>query len=73
MLGMHPEIQQKVYEETIEILGHDRQMTPEDLTLFQYTERVIKETMRLFPIGPLIVRAVDEDTKLSLLTLSFIF
>lgn len=35
----------------------------------EYIERVIKETMRLFPVGPLIVRSVSDDLKMGDYTL----
>ncbi|XP_046734901.1 cytochrome P450 4C1-like [Diprion similis] len=65
MLASHPNVQNKVYEELSEIFGNDdndeRTVTHEDLPRMEYMERVIKETMRLFPIGPVLVRAVTED------------
>lgn len=69
MLGMHPEVQQKVYEEIIDVLGHDRPITPEDMPKLQYTERFIKETLRLFPPGPFILRQVQGDFQLEEYTL----
>ncbi|XP_046607278.1 cytochrome P450 4C1-like [Neodiprion virginianus] len=65
MLASYPNVQNKVYEELYEIFGNDdndeRTVTHEDLPRMEYMERVIKETMRLFPIGPILVRAVTED------------
>lgn len=59
---MHPEIQEKVYEELDCIFdGSDRPVSCDDLPRMKYLERVIRETLRLFPIGPLIVRAITED------------
>ncbi|KAF2885094.1 hypothetical protein ILUMI_21097 [Ignelater luminosus] len=64
MLGMFSEIQDKVYEEVMDVLGSDRPVECKDLIKFVYLERVIKETMRLFPVGPLLVRAITEDIEL---------
>lgn len=66
MLGMHPEVQHKVWEELDVIFGGDstRKITFEDLSHMTYLEKVIKETLRLFPAGPVIVRSVDEDIQL---------
>ncbi|CAG9820625.1 unnamed protein product [Phaedon cochleariae] len=61
MLGLHQDLQEKVYNEITEIIGHDRPVDPSDLPKLKYTERFIKETLRLFPIAGIIVRAVDED------------
>lgn len=59
---MHQDIQEKVYEELHNIFeGSDRPVLCEDLPRMTYLERVIKETMRIFPVGPLIVRAISED------------
>lgn len=61
MLGMHQGVQDLVYDEVIDVLGQEGQILYSDLPHLDYTERAIKEAMRLFPIGPLIVRAVEED------------
>lgn len=66
MLGMHLEIQNKVYEEILNIVGeNDHSITFEDLPKMKYLERVIKETMRLFPVGAIIGRSATEDVQLS--------
>lgn len=64
MLGMHPEIQQKVYEEIMDVIGPDRPVEHSDLPQLKYTERFIKEVLRLFPVGPLVVRAHETDINL---------
>ncbi|XP_014482014.1 PREDICTED: cytochrome P450 4C1-like isoform X2 [Dinoponera quadriceps] len=65
MLANHPEIQEKVYEELLKIYGtQDPKSAPvkfEDLQHMNYLERVIKETLRLFPVAPLIGRRLTED------------
>lgn len=48
----------------MEIIGPDRNIFPEDLPKMKYTERVIKETLRLFPIGPFLARYTADDIKL---------
>lgn len=48
----------------MDVLGSDRPVECKDLVKFVYLERVIKETMRLFPVGPMLVRAITEDIKL---------
>lgn len=42
----------------------DRQLVKEDLLNLKYLERVVKESMRLFPPVPLIIRKVLEDITL---------
>lgn len=60
MLGTHPEVQDKVYEEVSEILGRGEPQQ-EDLNEMKYLERVIKETLRLFPPVPGVGRKLDHD------------
>ncbi|CAH1111817.1 unnamed protein product [Psylliodes chrysocephalus] len=64
MLGLHQDLQEKVYNEIIDVLGPDRQPEPSDLPKFKYLERFIKETQRLFPLAGLIAREVEEDINL---------
>lgn len=65
MLASYPEIQEKTYQEIFEIYGdsdpEDCPIKPEDLQRMPYLERVIKETMRLFPVGPVILRKLSDD------------
>ncbi|KAF5292049.1 hypothetical protein FQR65_LT11315 [Abscondita terminalis] len=68
MLGMYPEIQEKVYEEVIDVLGPDKPVECTDLNKFQYMERVMRETMRMFPVGPMLPRTITQDIKLETCT-----
>lgn len=62
MLGLHQEIQENVYQEIYSIFGEtDRDPSLQDLDQMVYTERVIKESMRLFPVGPLLLRKTQKD------------
>jgi len=63
LLAMHPEIQQKVYDEIIRVLpdADNSAVTHEKLNELTYLEQVMNETLRLFPIVPMIARKVTED------------
>ncbi|KAL0114885.1 hypothetical protein PUN28_010425 [Cardiocondyla obscurior] len=64
---------EKVYEELLEIYSKETvQSTPieyNDVQYMQYLERVIKETMRIFPPVPLVGRKVVNNIKLGKVTL----
>ncbi|XP_071571445.1 cytochrome P450 4g15-like [Temnothorax nylanderi] len=65
VLGNHPDIQARVHEELDTIFGDsDRQCTFQDTLNMKYLERVIMETLRLFPPVPLIARHLNEDVKI---------
>ncbi|KAK5638116.1 hypothetical protein RI129_012411 [Pyrocoelia pectoralis] len=64
MLGMFPDVQEKVYQEVIDVLGPCRSVEASDLGRFTYMERVMRETMRIFPVGPLLGRAITKDIQL---------
>lgn len=58
-------MQARVYEELDTIFGDsDRQCTFQDTLEMKYLERVIMETLRLFPPVPIIARQLNEDVKL---------
>lgn len=42
-------------------MGTERFPQQEDMSKLLFTERFIKETMRLFPAGPFISRKISED------------
>ncbi|XP_031132345.1 cytochrome P450 CYP736A12-like [Ipomoea triloba] len=54
-LFKHPEIMKKVKKEIERQVGYDRMVEEEDLEHFEYLEMVIKESLRLHLIVPLLV------------------
>nr|XP_049704918.1 cytochrome P450 4V2 [Helicoverpa armigera]WRX06003.1 CYP340G1 [Helicoverpa armigera] len=64
LIGSHPEVQRKMYEEMIDVLGPTRDVEKDDIKKLVYTEAVIKEALRVLPIGPALMRNVDKDVKL---------
>ncbi|KAM9798364.1 cholesterol 24-hydroxylase-like [Neosynchiropus ocellatus] len=60
-LGRYPEILEKVRKEVDEVLGMKQEINNEDLGQLVYLSQVLKEVLRLYPIGPLIPRRVNED------------
>ncbi|XP_001951034.3 cytochrome P450 4C1 [Acyrthosiphon pisum] len=65
LLAIHPEIQDKVYDEIYEVLGDgDQTITIEDTTKLVYLEQCLRETLRLYPIGPLLLRQLQDDVKI---------
>uniref|UniRef100_A0A336LJ96 CSON006022 protein n=1 Tax=Culicoides sonorensis TaxID=179676 RepID=A0A336LJ96_CULSO len=64
MLAMHPEIQEKVFQEII--LNDTGEMDPsiDVLSQLNFMEMVIKETLRHFPVGPVIGRKATANVPL---------
>ncbi|XP_058451458.1 cytochrome P450 4C1-like [Malaya genurostris] len=72
MLAMHQDIQEKMYNEIVNVIGSQDPSIPvhnDHLANLNYTEMVIKETMRLFPVGAVIGRTCTAPTKISKATL----
>lgn len=65
MLAMYPEVQERCYQEIVEVCpGEDQLVSAEDVAHLTYLEMVCKETMRLFPVGPMLARVTTGDIKL---------
>ncbi|XP_075972264.1 cytochrome P450 4g15-like [Anticarsia gemmatalis] len=65
LLGIHKEIQNKVYNELYEIFGDsDRPVTFADTLEMKYLERVILESLRMYPPVPIIARKLNRDVKI---------
>lgn len=69
MVATFPEVQQQIYEELYQMYGsndpEDVSITLEDIKKMKYLERVIKETLRLFPAGPIIGRILSKDFRVN--------
>ncbi|KAB7504045.1 Cytochrome P450 4C1 [Armadillidium nasatum] len=62
LLGCHPSIQNKVYEELEAIFGKsDRAAASSDIREMKYLECCIKESLRLFPSVPIYGRELKEN------------
>lgn len=60
-MAIFQDVQQKVYDEINEVFpSDDIDITVENLGKLQYMERVIKETLRIAPVGPVIFRETRE-------------
>ncbi|XP_043278531.1 cytochrome P450 4C1-like isoform X2 [Venturia canescens] len=69
MFAMHPEIQEKARKEIREIWSEDEPVTLEHLNRMKYLECCVKETLRLFPIAPLLIRHLKSELALGTCTL----
>ena len=69
LLSQHPEIEARVHEEAVAVLG-DRPASSDDYPRLRTTERVIKESMRLYPPVYTIGRQLMEDFELGGFTLN---
>ncbi|GFU03020.1 cytochrome P450 4c3 [Nephila pilipes] len=63
LIGIYPDIQEKIHEELDRIFGTDteRDVTESDLNDLKYLNCVLKETNRLYAVAPIIGRLVKED------------
>ncbi|XP_065082894.1 probable cytochrome P450 313a4 [Ochlerotatus camptorhynchus] len=72
MLSIHQDVQDRVYREISSVfddLCDHNYLDQSSLSRLTYMERVFKETMRLFPIAPLVGRKVDADIRLETITI----
>ncbi|XP_050423131.1 cytochrome P450 4C1-like [Adelges cooleyi] len=70
MLAIHQDIQDKVYDEIYEVLGDgDQPIAIEDTSKLVYLEQCINETLRLYPVAPLLFRHLTDDIEITNCTL----
>lgn len=70
MLAMHPEIQERLFEELERVCDSaDEYLSCERIQQLAYLDCVLKEVMRMFPVAPFIVRCCTADTNLSMCTI----
>lgn len=70
---MHPDIQNKVFDEINRILPDESsKLTLVNINDLKYLDMVIKESMRVLPIVPFIGRKVSGDFKMGKIVPSFI-
>ncbi|XP_066146719.1 cytochrome P450 4C1-like isoform X2 [Euwallacea fornicatus] len=61
-LSQYPDVQEEVRKEILSTLGPDnKNLSFQELQDLPYTERVIKETLRLYPSVPFISRIASQD------------
>ncbi|MGH9502391.1 MAG: cytochrome P450 [Terriglobales bacterium] len=64
LLSEHPEVQQKLHQELGQTLG-GRTPQLEDLARLPYTDKVVKESMRLYPPAWSLARTVAKETEIA--------
>lgn len=65
-LSRHPQIQGRAFQEQFAIFGNDVKRSPtiQEVSEMKYLELIIKETLRLFPSVPFIVRTLLKQTEI---------
>ncbi|CAI2174057.1 13052_t:CDS:1 [Funneliformis geosporum] len=60
LLAKHPEVEKLMVEEFLSVIGPDNQISSSDLSKLTYTEAVINESMRIYPVIPITYRYSPE-------------
>lgn len=66
LVAMHPNVQERLFQELRAVFAsQDEDMTYEHMQQLPYLDQVIKEVLRLYPVGPFMVRRTTADVQLS--------
>ncbi|CAG9794826.1 unnamed protein product, partial [Diatraea saccharalis] len=66
LLGSHPEAQEKAFRRIEEVFGgSDRDVEKQDISKLVYLEAVLKESIRMYTIVPVLARKLDRNVSLS--------
>ncbi|XP_070495590.1 probable cytochrome P450 313a4 [Chironomus tepperi] len=67
MLGMHKDVQQKAVNEIEAIYSQDAnsEFSADFLQKFTYLELILKETMRLFAVAPIVARETSDEVSIN--------
>ncbi|XP_055540138.1 cytochrome P450 4d1-like [Wyeomyia smithii] len=71
-LAKYQDVQQRLYEEVIRVLGKDqttKQLTNMQIQQLEYLDMVVKESLRLMPPVPFIGRSLVEDMEINGITI----
>ncbi|XP_050299942.1 cytochrome P450 4C1-like [Anthonomus grandis grandis] len=69
MLAIHQDIQEKVLDEVLQVKADEESVQLYHLPNLNYLERIIKETLRLFPVVPFLLRRAEGDIDLGEFTI----
>lgn len=64
LLGIHTEVQERVYNEIVAVIPANAKINHESLVKLSYLDMVIKESMRLLPAVPIIGRETQEEVQI---------
>lgn len=67
LLAMHPQYQERAFEEVDRVfqdLSSDDKLTYDHVTKLEFIEQILRETLRLNPVAPYVLRWCKEDTKI---------
>lgn len=66
MLALHPEYQERVFQEILTVMPEkDTELTQAHLDKLEFTDLCIRETLRIFPTAPIIARVASKPIRLS--------
>lgn len=67
-IAKYPEVQRNSFDEIRNVMGDDalKEISFDDLQRLNYLDRVIKESLRLFPPVPVIGRMINEQVVISI-------